>query len=209
MSQSSRKRIMVMLSVFFPLSEAIKQLILANMPDGYRVWYFPFQLCSMPAYLLPLAMLTRNDKMKKLLLCFLGDFMLVGGVAVLFDTSGMFYDVPILTVHSFLWHGRMILLALLILTGTDYDTASGMSVKESMLYLFLALVAQAFNILLRRYGQIDMFYISPFTKMRQVVFSDIAGALGDIPAKAIYMMATLIAAMLVKQAVRIIKLRRR
>ena len=198
-----------MLSVFFPLSEAIKQLILANMPDGYRVWYFPFQLCSMPAYLLPLAMLTRNDKMKKLLLCFLGDFMLVGGVAVLFDTSGMFYDVPILTVHSFLWHGRMILLALLILTGTDYDTASGMSVKESMLYLFLALVAQAFNILLRRYGQIDMFYISPFTKMRQVVFSDIAGALGDIPAKAIYMMATLIAAMLVKQAVRIIKLRRR
>jgi hypothetical protein len=200
---------MVMLSVFFPLSEAIKQLILANMPDGYRVWYFPFQLCSMPAYLLPLAMLTRNDKMKKLLLCFLGDFMLVGGVAVLFDTSGMFYDVPILTVHSFLWHGRMILLALLILTGTDYDTASGMSVKESMLYLFLALAAQAFNILLRGFGRIDMFYISPFTKMRQVVFSDIAGALGDIPAKAIYMMATLIAAMLVKQAVRIIKLRRR
>ncbi len=200
---------MVILSVFFPLSEAIKQLILANMPGGYRVWYFPFQLCSMPIYLLPLAMLTGNDRLKKLLLCFLGDFMLVGGVAVLFDTSGMFYELPILTVHSFLWHGRMVLLAVIILSDPGYDTSFAMAGRESLLYLFLALAAQTFNILLSRYGQIDMFYISPYTSMRQVVFADIAAAVGDIPAKAVYMMATVTAAMLLKRAVRIIKLRRR
>ena len=47
-----------LLAVLFPLSEIWKQLLLTWANGGvYRWWYFPFQLCSMPLYLLPLRQL--------------------------------------------------------------------------------------------------------------------------------------------------------
>ena len=209
MAERSVKRIMLMLAVFFPVTEVIKQAILLGDSGGYQVWYFPFQLCSMPIYLLPLAVLTQKEEMRRLLLCFLGDFMLVGGIAVLFDTSGLFYEIPILTFHSFLWHRRMVLLALLILSGRDYVTSTAMMAKETAIYLLLAFIALILNCFLSRFGPIDMFYISPFTRMRQVVFSDIASVTGDPVAKIIYMLATVLAAAAVKQTVKMIRLRRR
>ena len=47
-----------LLAALFPLSEIWKQLLLTWANGGvYRWWYFPFQLCSMPLYLLPLRQL--------------------------------------------------------------------------------------------------------------------------------------------------------
>ena len=47
-----------LLALLFPLSEIWKQLLLTWANGGvYRWWYFPFQLCSMPLYLLPLRQL--------------------------------------------------------------------------------------------------------------------------------------------------------
>lgn len=52
----------------------------------------------------------RSVPVKRALYTFLMDFGLLGGIAAFFDTSGMFYPLTSLTVHSFGWHICLILL---------------------------------------------------------------------------------------------------
>ena len=54
-SDNIQQQLLVFLAVLFPLSELVKQILLfINNDCTYDWWYFPFQLCSIPMYLLPL-----------------------------------------------------------------------------------------------------------------------------------------------------------
>ena len=139
-----------LLAVLFPLSEIWKQLLLTWANGGvYRWWYFPFQLCSMPLYLLPLRQLLalcllqshalrlrqplalRLRRVRLLswlsavLTDFLADFGLLAGLFAFADQTGMRYPLPALTLHSYLWHFAMIFLGLfLILSGRHSRSSS-------------------------------------------------------------------------------------
>lgn len=139
-----------LLAVLFPLSEIWKQLLLTWANGGvYRWWYFPFQLCSMPLYLLPLrqllalcllqshALRLRQSLALRLrrvpllswlssvLTDFLADFGLLAGLFAFADQTGMRYPLPALTLHSYLWHFAMIFLGLfLILSGRHSRSSS-------------------------------------------------------------------------------------
>ena len=124
-----------LLALLFPLSEIWKQLLLTWANGGvYRWWYFPFQLCSMPLYLLPLRQLLALcllqshalrlrrvpllSWLSSVLTDFLADFGLLAGLFAFADQTGMRYPLPALTLHSYLWHFAMIFLGLfLILSG--------------------------------------------------------------------------------------------
>ena len=131
-----------LLAALFPLSEIWKQLLLTWVNGGvYRWWYFPFQLCSMPLYLLPLrqllALCLRQSLALRLrrvpllswlssvLTDFLADFGLLAGLFAFADQTGMRYPLPALTLHSYLWHFAMIFLGLfLILSGRHSRSSS-------------------------------------------------------------------------------------
>ena len=139
-----------LLALLFPLSEIWKQLLLTWANGGvYRWWYFPFQLCSMPLYLLPLrqllalcllqshALRLRQSLALRLrrvpllswlssvLTDFLADFGLLAGLFAFADQTGMRYPLPALTLHSYLWHFAMIFLGLfLILSGRHSRSSS-------------------------------------------------------------------------------------
>ena len=139
-----------LLAVLFPLSEIWKQLLLTWANGGvYRWWYFPFQLCSMPLYLLPLrqllalcllqshalrlrqplALRLRRVRLlswlSSVLTDFLADFGLLAGLFAFADQTGMHYALPVLTLHSYLWHFAMIFLGLfLILSGRHSRSSS-------------------------------------------------------------------------------------
>jgi hypothetical protein len=111
------------------VSEIWKQYYMTEILNHgvYNWWYFPFQLCSVPMYLLlllPLCRHMRRKSQKKLfsrtkaetlfarlydiILMSLACYGLLGGIAVFADTSGLHYPVLPLTVHSYLWHILMI-----------------------------------------------------------------------------------------------------
>ena len=139
-----------LLAALFPLSEIWKQLLLTWANGGvYRWWYFPFQLCSMPLYLLPirqllalcllqshalrlrqsLALRLRRvpllSWLSSVLTDFLADFGLLAGLFAFADQTGMRYPLPALTLHSYLWHFAMIFLGLfLILSGRHSRSSS-------------------------------------------------------------------------------------
>lgn len=209
------------LECFLFLSEIIKQLILTFVLNSgrYNWWYFPFQLCSLPMYLLPIYLhsgipCNRNKApldlqsdtsctpksvyVRQILLTFFMTYNLLGGIAVFFDTSGMYYPLAILTVHSYLWHVLLILLGMysgyLLLHSTHLSWM--LFLKSTLLYGISCLIAEFLNLSVSPYGNINMFYINPRFRMEQVFFCKIADRLGNFTGIVSYLLGTVFGAML-------------
>ena len=202
MKKTYRRWILIMLAVFFPVSEIWKQILLYRHNGYYDYWYFPFQLCSMPLYLLPVYVMLKEGRLKEIIGTFLMDYGLVSGIAVFLDTSGMFYPIKALTFHSFLWHILMILMSLIIMM----ERKESHFREATLLFLALALIATIFNCTLPARGLINMFYISPYCDMEQIVFRDIAAFTGQHAIRIIYLAAIIAASWLIDGISRIIRL---
>lgn len=96
------EKVLFFIGIFLLTSEILKQLLLTFVMNNghYNLWYFPFQLCSLPMYLLVLYPFFHTEPARNTILGFLSTYNLLGGIAVFFDTSGMHYPLLILTVHS-------------------------------------------------------------------------------------------------------------
>lgn len=194
-------------------SEIWKQLTLTFVIGGgsYNWWYFPFQLCSIPMYVLLVYPWIRNRHARSALLSFLMCYCLLGGIAVFADTSGLIYPLPTLTLHSYLWHILLIILGITagityirLLRSTEKRTlfsrvlASAFPLRpflySTCLYLTCCLIAELLNLSLDRFGTINMFYINPDYQMQQVIFRDLLPYLGNTGVILLYIASTIFGA---------------
>ena len=106
--------------LFMLSGEIWKQLTLTFILGGgqYNWWHFPFQLCSIPMYILLIYPWLHQTALKQTLLAFLMCYGLLGGIAVFADTTGLHYPLPALTAFSYGWH--ILLIVLGISAGTVY-----------------------------------------------------------------------------------------
>ena len=200
LSERSQKYLLIFLSVLLPLSEAGKQVLLyISNGCSYDWWYFPFQLCSMPMYLLPLYCLLpeKYEKIRLFLADFLTDFGLLGGLFAFADSSGMHYALPLLTLHSYLWHFLLIFLGFFLIFTQRNSSRPKDFFFPAVLFLLLAGAATCLNLLFHAKGLINMFYISPYYPMEQVVFRTIARLTGQMAGRLIYLGGELLGAFLI------------
>lgn len=173
----------------------------------YNVWYFPFQLCSLPMYisLLYAVLQTRRgpriERWKRTCMTFLQDYGFLGGLmALLFHAGLMHPGHPFLTAHGFLWHGLMLLLALYIHT-TGLSDSSTQGFRSTLpIFAVSALLAECINVALHRYGDCDMFYISPYHLSSQLVFCSIDAIIGRPAGIALYLACVVLGASLIHLA---------
>lgn len=208
-------RIFFLCGVLMLCSEIWKQLLLTfAVGNGiYDLWYLPFQLCSVPMYILLAYPWLRSDSLRRMLLAFLMTYCLMGGIIVFTDTSGLEYPLPELTAHSYIWHLLLILVGLG--AGITYCRGLCSDAKNilfsralsrvyplrpflyaTLLYLSCCVVAEALNLTLDQYGLINMFYINPHYPMQQIVFRDLAPVTGNLIAVLLYVAVTVLGAFL-------------
>lgn len=208
------------------ISEIWKQLVLTFILGNacYNWWYFPFQLCSIPMYLLLIYPLFRQNVFRKTLLVFLMCYSLLGGIAAFADTSGLHYPLTSLTLHSYIWHVFLIVLG--ISAGTVYicslhsDSQRTLSCQQSdkkrtlfsrahlpafplrpfaystFLYLLCCLIAELLNLSLDQFGTINMFYINPDYRMQQIIFRELLPLLGNAGTILVYIASTILGALI-------------
>ena len=192
-----------MLGLILCASEIGKQLLLTFSVNAgvYDWWHFPFQLCSLPMYLLTALPFLKSNTAKDTILTFLMTFSLLGGIAVFFDTSGMRYPLLLLTVHSYVWHILLIAFgicsALLCLHLPAKDSRGPRLpwlrfFYTVLLYGFFCLTATAINLVVTPFRNINMFYINPAYPMEQVFFENIAHRIGNAAGIAAYILATIL-----------------
>lgn len=213
------EKILFFIGTFLLTSEILKQLLLTFVVNvgHYNLWYFPFQLCSLPMYLLVLYPFLHTQSARNTTLGFLATYNLLGGIAVFFDTSGMHYPLLILTVHSYLWHILLIVTGILsgILLVQKSATVPSLSYSKDMkrqltdasmhhllpsfsritlLYILFALIAEYLNHILDSFGEINLFYINPDYQMTQIFFVKIGELCGNNLAILVYILATIFGA---------------
>lgn len=183
-------RFLLLCGLILAAGELYKQLFLYEIVNGgrYNWWYFPFQLCSTPMYLcLLLPLFQRRRRAAGLLFTYLQDFSLLGGVMALAEPSGLFHPYWTLTLHGLLWHILLVFLGLTIFrAGLADPGVRGYARTLPLLFLF-CLIATAINVATG--GQADMFYISPYYPVTQVVFHRLSLLFGTPAGIALYLLA--------------------
>lgn len=189
-------RFFLICGLFMAASEIWKQFCLTFIVNGgcYNWWYFPFQLCSIPMYICLLMPFIKSVRIYRILLAFLMDFALLGGIFTFFDTSGLHYSYAPLTVHSFAWHILLIVLGVAAGLSRISDYSLKGYVQCVLLYGGTCLTATVFNMIFYKYGAINMFYISPHYYMTQIVFRDIAARLGNTAGIFVYIASIILGA---------------
>lgn len=179
---SKIKRIFFSIGLLLFASELWKQWVLTFiLNDGiYDFWYFPFQLCSTPMYLLLALPFLKNNSHRKVIFTFLMDYSLLSGIFVFFDTSGMHYPLLSLTIHSYVWHIVLIIIGIGSgITLSRFSCSDYASFwKATGLFISCAVIAQCLNLSIGQYAQINMFYISPLEPATQTFFSSVYRNLG-------------------------------
>ena len=170
----------------------------------YNVWYFPFQLCSLPMYLALLYGMLRKRTgrrafiIRRALLTFLQDYGFLGGALALIVHEGLMHPGhPLLTAHGFLWHIVMLLTALYIhVTGLSDRSCRGFR-RTLPIFGIAAVLAELINLALHRYGDCDMFYITPYHLSSQPVFRSIDAVIGRPVGILLYLGCVVLGAFLV------------
>ena len=150
-----------------------------------NLWFFPWQLCSMAMYCAFAVRFVRGQRQNTLLV-FLSTFSLFAAVVALAVPSDMLRPYVLLTVHGFLYHALMIVLALaaMLVVCRRESVRFAPAVR---LFLWMAAVAEVINVVSHRligdiHREPNMFFITPYYESTQPVLHEIAVALG-IPAE--------------------------
>jgi len=105
------------------------------------------------------------------------DIGLLSGIGAFLDTSGMHYPLPFLTCHSYLWHILLITIGIICgFSGISDYTWRGFRLM-AVLFAALCGAATILNLIIGRIHTIDLFYISPYYPMSQIIISDLTAAL--------------------------------
>lgn len=104
---------------------------------------------------------------------------------------------PLLTAHGFLWHIVMLLTALYIHDRGLSDRSSRGFRRTLPIFGIAAILAELINIALHRYGDCDMFYITPYHLSSQPVFRSIDAVIGRPAGILLYLGCVVLAAFLV------------
>lgn len=178
-------------------SEIFKQTFLYFTAEVHAVSWgeFPFQMCSMPMYLCPIAVFCKNERVKRALYGFMMCFNLLGGFAGVFEPSGVFLEQVPLTVHAVAWHYSLVFLGFYIV----FSHRAGKTVQDYFdivkLFGFLCFIAFFINTLLgiTTGADVNMFFVGP-APTTIIVFNTIALKYGWVASTLLYMPLTAIAA---------------
>lgn len=136
--------------IILVIIEVFKQLYGGINLDGKGGWYwkyeaphlFPFVLCSMPLYFIPLYLFIPKQKFRTIILDFITVYCLYGGGFVLLVYPGdVFTTSTLLNYHTSIFHGIMLFLGLLFLF-TGVTKFSGKTVLNAFI-IFVILWAIA------------------------------------------------------------------
>ena len=143
--------------------EIIKQINFSYSPSSddwtYQWYIFPFQFCSSILYVLPLALIIKNEKFKDFLYSFLTSFNLFAGIAVMLYPSTVFIADVCINIQTMVHHGLMVVTAVLLIATRKVSLSYKTVLKGLTVFSSLVGIAFALNLIFKNKDGFNMFYI--------------------------------------------------
>ncbi len=141
----------------------------------YQWHAFPYQLCSTPLYLLPLAAFLPEGAARKGVVAFLATFSMFAGMVVLFYPRSVLIESTFINIQTMVHHGLQIIIGVVYLTffkETLDLKAFGLGVA---IFVLLSTIAIILNLTIPKITdeEFNMFYISPYFQNSIPVLSSV------------------------------------
>lgn len=185
--QKGEKRLLFGVWIWMVLFEALKQVLFSvSLKDGAFVWdyqwyAFPFQFCSSPFFILPLAIFPKRERLRASALCFLATYSFFAGLAVFAYPNDVFVSELVIDLQTMTHHGAQVLLGFYAAARLIHNGQVRLKNYFGAVCLFAALVAVAdvMNLLapLVTDETFNMFFISPFYPCTLVILDRVYAAL--------------------------------
>ena len=166
--EKTYKRILAIFWIILVILEIFKQ-ILKGFHYGNPSYYeysirdFPFSICSMSLYLLPIILFVNKDKHSIIIdavngyLCFIS---LAAGMAVCIYTDMVMSNMIFINVQSLIHHGTQIIIGVYIYIWNRNNITIKTTYRSFILFLITAVIAIIINLSFYP-NYINMFFINP------------------------------------------------
>ena len=189
-SDKTVRRILLFAWLILLFTELYKQLAYSFSFDGdggvsdYLWLSFPFQFCSMPLYVLPLAAFLKDGRFRDGIISFISTYLLFAGIAVMIYPGNVYVYMVGINIQTMIHHGAQVLVGFLLLIHTRNKKGIVPFLVGAMIFLLLAVAALAMNIhvytVMAERGvekSFNMFFLNPYSDCPLPILSAIkAGA---------------------------------
>lgn len=128
-------------------------------------YLFPFQLCSLPIYMAPIASyLKKESVVRKALLTFMMTYTFMSGLSAFINPSGILMDRILPTFHSLIWHMLLVFIGLLIAVSGRGGYKFKDFFRAFVTFIICCYIALFINILIPMLlpdANVNMFYLGP------------------------------------------------
>lgn len=165
------------------LFEVLKQLHNAYDVDTntweYDWYYFPFQFCSVPMYVLVVIGCLKDCKFKAVLCDFLATFGLFGGALVMLYPGDVFTGSILINIHTMVHHGLMVVMGALMYFSGNSKAKHKTILNGVIVFAVIVTIAFISNIIAGalHLEDFNLFYIGPYKRCHLTVLSNIWDAL--------------------------------
>lgn len=179
-SKRDANKILLIIEIILITIEVFKQIFITINEKTYQWDLFPFQICSMIVYVIPLIQLVKSEKAKYSLIGFLCFFCMTGGLFYFVKpAAALNSEYMIISIQGFLWHWLIIFTGIfLIYSYRIFEKPQlTMLVGASIVFIVASCIASSINYLAYTVDpnmHINFFYISygekPFYPVLKTIF---------------------------------------
>ncbi len=170
LSDKSFNLILGITAITMIVLEAYKQVNFSydveNDTWSYQWYAFPFQFCATPMYVMALAALLKEGKLKNMLCSYLATYGLFAGLVVMLYPSDVFTSIIGINIQTMIHHGVMVVLGVLMYVSGRVKFSHKVILHGLPVFASFVGLATVANILFHYFGPADhtfnMFYISPY-----------------------------------------------
>ena len=169
-SDKTFRRIILVFWIVMLVLEVYKQVLFSYELNGkvgvwdFRWEFFPFQLCSMPLYVLPFVAFLKEGKVRDSIMSFMATFAFFGGVAVMIYPGNVFVEYIGINIQTMVHHGLQVVLGVFIFIYNRKKFNHKYFLLGIIPFVAVLLIAIFSNLIMYRVldEYFNMFYISPY-----------------------------------------------
>ena len=167
--EKTYKRILLVSWIILVVFEIIKQLVRSYYPGNPSYWEydfynFPFHICSMCLYMLPILIFVKREKHPSFtdaingFSCFIG---FIGGIIVVAYPEMVMTKFIFINIQTLVHHGLQVILGVFIFVWNRKTITIKTYFSSLIVFMVCATIALIINVSLYP-REIDMFYLNPY-----------------------------------------------
>ena len=163
------RKIILISWLIIVIFEGYKQLNFSfNVDDltwNYNWYYFPYQFCSTPLYVLPFIIFCKEGKFRDAFLAYTITYAFFGGLAVMIYPGDVYIETIGINIQTMVHHGSQVVLGIFVAVHERKKFGKKFFALAIPVFVVAVLIALAFNVIghfvIPDEG-LNMFYVGPY-----------------------------------------------